>query len=997
MTRFVAAAFLGSWLLTAQLAPRPLLAQDLGSWRTIDVETREVTSPDLAIAPDGRWLVFTMLGHLFRVPVEGGQAEQLTFGPSFNARPAVSPDGNRIAFRSDRDDSDGNIFLFDLTTGGVTQVTQTGWADAPAWSPDGRSIAYLVHEWMGWDITATVWTTELASGRARRVDTGGGDVHSPFYLPDGRVGWAVIAEDAVTGEEETRIEVMAPDGSVPTLLTIPGIARSVAPTDDGFIARREHPLDGGEYLTRLNGPSVEDEPIVAAVDGDAIRSFAVSPINGSLYVGSLGRLWSVPPGDRRRVPVPFHATARVEVREPTAAPTWSSPRPATSRPPRGILFPRLSSDGETMVFLAARSLWLQQAGAIRKLTEYPVGHPAISPDGRHVALAEVRSEGAYYCGRSGGRLLVIDTATGETIELEAGNAGPDYAPTWTPDGRRVVIWGSSGSPPCQRFDLVAIGLDGAVDTLVAGATGAGMHTSASPDGQWIYYVTKVPEAGSSYAPAPGMVFRVSLTDRSSSPEPVASLGILLSADLEGTQFGRVSPDGRWFAFRPYGRRDIRVARLDGGDVAFEDTRVLTGVGGASGFDFDATGSALIYSTPEGVWRHPLAGGDAEHLPVVLRLTRPEAPEPVLIRRVRALDFESGGFTPETSILIDGGRIASIGAVAEASMPNGVRILDAGGRYAIPGLFDVHAHSGVAIGDRGRSALSYGVTTLRSPGGLVHHNAQLADQEFTGAPSARWFYAGDIINGQGGSGTRLRSVDDAWNEVRLLNAWGASFVKPYTDLPWPLHRAVGDAARSVGLPILRHGNNMEQVVKSIQAGGMLTHSSDGYEDLLRLMAAVGMRTDPTLSGVASYTVRAFLYPERYPNGAPLRPFGEFVDTDRDLGVWARELQSVRRADRMGVTVLAGTDVDPIGSTLHFELELLADAGMEPIDVLRAATIYAAESVGAGAELGALEVGRVADIVLLDANPLEDIANTERIWRVVKDGVVHRPGDLRPSPN
>jgi imidazolonepropionase-like amidohydrolase len=101
--------------------------------------------------------------------------------------------------------------------------------------------------------------------------------------------------------------------------------------------------------------------------------------------------------------------------------------------------------------------------------------------------------------------------------------------------------------------------------------------------------------------------------------------------------------------------------------------------------------------------------------------------------------------------------------------------------------------------------------------------------------------------------------------------------------------------------------------------------------------------------------------------------------------------------MGVTVLAGTDVDPIGSTLHFELELLADAGMAPIDVLRAATIHAAESVGAGAELGALEVGRVADIVLLDANPLEDIANTERIWRVVKDGVVHRPGDLRPSPN
>ena len=88
-TRRVASAFLGTWLLTVHVVPAPLGAQAIGSWRTFDVETREVTAPDLAIAPDGRWLVFSMLGHLFRLPVEGGQAEQLTFGPSYNARPAA--------------------------------------------------------------------------------------------------------------------------------------------------------------------------------------------------------------------------------------------------------------------------------------------------------------------------------------------------------------------------------------------------------------------------------------------------------------------------------------------------------------------------------------------------------------------------------------------------------------------------------------------------------------------------------------------------------------------------------------------------------------------------------------------------------------------------------------------------------------------------------------------------------------------------------------------
>ncbi len=84
----------------------PLTAQNDG-WRTIEFETTEVTAPDVAISPDGQWLIFTMLGHLFRLPAEGGEAAQLTFGPYHDTDPAVSPDGTRVAFGSNRDGSDG--------------------------------------------------------------------------------------------------------------------------------------------------------------------------------------------------------------------------------------------------------------------------------------------------------------------------------------------------------------------------------------------------------------------------------------------------------------------------------------------------------------------------------------------------------------------------------------------------------------------------------------------------------------------------------------------------------------------------------------------------------------------------------------------------------------------------------------------------------------------------------------------------------------------------
>ena len=127
------------------LVSAPANAQNDDGWRTIEFETSEVTTPDVAVSPDGEWLIFTMLGHLFRLPVEGGDAEQLTFGPYYDTNPVFSPDGVRVAFVSDRDGSEGNVFVVDLTSGAITQVTREPWAARPTWTPDGRGIVYTAH------------------------------------------------------------------------------------------------------------------------------------------------------------------------------------------------------------------------------------------------------------------------------------------------------------------------------------------------------------------------------------------------------------------------------------------------------------------------------------------------------------------------------------------------------------------------------------------------------------------------------------------------------------------------------------------------------------------------------------------------------------------------------------------------------------------------------------------------------------------------------------
>ncbi len=107
-----------------------------------------------------------------------------------------------------------------------------------------------------------------------------------------------------------------------------------------------------------------------------------------------------------------------------------------------------------------------------------------------------------------------------------------------------------------------------------------------------------------------------------------------------------------------------------------------------------------------------------------------------------------------------------------------------------------------------------------------------------------------------------------------------------------------------------------------------------------------------------------------------------------------LASVREAHQLGVKLLAGTDLQAVGPSIHWELELFVQAGIPPLDVLRIATQEAAAALGAADHLGTLEVGKLADIVLLDKNPLQDIKNTQTIWRVIKGGWVFDPDTLRP---
>jgi imidazolonepropionase-like amidohydrolase len=440
--------------------------------------------------------------------------------------------------------------------------------------------------------------------------------------------------------------------------------------------------------------------------------------------------------------------------------------------------------------------------------------------------------------------------------------------------------------------------------------------------------------------------------------------------------------------------EIWVAPLDQEPVREQHVRLLSR-GGGNTFSFTPDGSAIIYSAANRVWHQALAGGEPEEFPIRLELSPITAP-PLLVRKARVLDLESGGFGPEVSLLIEDGRIRWIGSELGHQLPRNVTTLDAGGRFLIPGLFDLHITQGRFFGEEEMS-LAYGVTAVRKSGnGLAWQNAAADRGEASADPIPRYFSSSETIRqfGQVPGWLAIHSEEDARTFARRSKEWGALNIMIYNTTAWPVMRAAAHEARRLGLPVIGHGTNVQEITKSVTAGFTtvehITTPSRVYDDVLQMLAEAGTGWVPTLTTLHERHSRLVDAPTQ-PQVVP----GQALDTTELREQWVDQLAGIRSAHQRGVKLQAGGEYGP--HRLHKELELFVEAGVEPIDVLRIATQGAATAVGAEDHLGTLEVGKLADIVLLDANPLEDIKNTQTIWRVIKGGWVFDPEELKGERN
>ncbi len=362
-----------------------------------------------------------------------------------------------------------------------------------------------------------------------------------------------------------------------------------------------------------------------------------------------------------------------------------------------------------------------------------------------------------------------------------------------------------------------------------------------------------------------------------------------------------------------------------------------------------------------------------------------------IANVDVVDVAGGRVVPEQSVVIREGRIAF-------GEPEG-EIVDGRGKFLMPGLWDMHVH----LCWKGEASLEelvrYGVTAVRDMGGHLHQlDAWRAEIEAGERIGPRIWRAGPILNGASYNEYQrvIADGDEARAAARELARAGVDFLKTHRRTSREAYFALIDEGRKLGLDVVGHIPMEVEPAEAVASGqATIEHTETIFEGTWD-----ATRTEPWPQAVRRF---------RHEKADEL--FARFVENDVPLTPtlvpWALVLDEgdeeweelfpefvavVGQMHEVGMTLLAGTDIAadrPTGTTLHRELALLVEAGLSPAEALRAATITPARVLGVDDELGTVEDGKLADLVLLDSNPLEDISNTRRIATVIARGRVYEP--------
>ena len=359
------------------------------------------------------------------------------------------------------------------------------------------------------------------------------------------------------------------------------------------------------------------------------------------------------------------------------------------------------------------------------------------------------------------------------------------------------------------------------------------------------------------------------------------------------------------------------------------------------------------------------------------------------------------------------RIAAVGPRNSVTLPAGIRVIDVRGKTIIPGLWDMHAH--VALPEWAAEYLGVGVTTVRDMGGEQHSLMALRDALASRRLLGPRLLLAGLVDGSGPEAFGTAYADTPEQGRAVVDAYhaaGFQQMKLYTLIKPDVAGAIIRRAHELGMTVTGHVPRAMTLASMVDSGtDNVAHlpvrgdtSSDAVKQQIRMLASKHVVIDPTVSwnellGHANESALTSFQPGFAEAPWPLRSSYRSVRNTGDSAAAARGLRSqlavIRAMHDGGVRIVAGTDYGLPGFSLLRELELYADAGFSPLEAIRAATAVPADVMGQSADVGTVEAGKRADLLLLDENPLTSIHNIRSGRWVVIGGRMFDMASLRRS--
>jgi imidazolonepropionase-like amidohydrolase/Tol biopolymer transport system component len=1013
--------------------------------REVPIKVEEGTWMNVDVSPDGRTVAFDLLGDIYLMPIAGGAPTRIADGLGWDVQPRFSPDGKRIAFTSDRGGGD-NIWVMNIDGSDKRQVTKEDFRllNQPTWSPDGQFIAAKKHFTTGRSLgTGEVWLYHVSGGAGVPLVKKPNERHQkelgePTWSGDGK---AILytrnitpgpifeyAQDSNTdlfNIESYEIET----GEISTVAAGPGGSVRPTPSRDGkriAFVRRE---GGASKLYVKDLSSGVERKVYDALDLDVQETWAVqglypnmswTPDNKAIVFWAGGKLRRVDADGANAAVIPFAINDTRKLIDPPHPKVAVSPDTFSTKMTR---FAAVSPDGRHVVFESLGKLWIKPmaGGAPKRLTRGDDASfelfPAWSRDGKTVVFVSWTDAGL-------GQLRTVAAAGGPTRTVTR-DPGHYARPQFSPDGRTIVFEKGQGGFLTSRdwsenpgvYRVPAIG--GPVERIAK--EGASPQFAASNDRVFMT------------ASKDGKAQLVS-TDLTGEARRVHAQGELV------TDYA-VSPDGRVFAFRQNyealvmplmpGGQDVPVD-LKGGPMPV--TRVSSG--GAEWIHWTHGGAELHWSMGPTVYtartdaffrNAPAAEGAPKFEPpktgvslsTEVAADRPRGVVALTGARIVTMAQADGGVIDDGVIVIRDHRIAAVGKRGEVQIPADAETVEVAGKTIIPGLVDAHAHGPQGVDELVPQQnwslmvnLALGTTTIHDPSNRAAEVFAAAELQRAGKiVGPHIFSTAEVVYGAKAARNyaQIDSYEDALAHVRRLKAEGAHSIKNYNQPRRDQRQQLIQAARDENMQVVAEGGALFGQDMNIVADGnsTLEHNIPQmtiYEDVLSYFSQSKTNYTPTLvvtfGGLAgdpywrSHT-DVFAQPvvkAHTPPGIlaaetvrrPIAPESQYVDDDS-----AREAHKLAKR---GVLVSIGAHGQQAGIGPHWELWSFVRGGMSPMEALQAGTIVPAKSLGMEADVGSLEVGKLADLVVLDADPTTDIRNSEKVHRVMVGGRMYDPMTL-----